>query len=242
MRPSSQDTQPSVTPTSGGIFQSLLEGTSTPRSDAEDPLIGRTLGEYVVRRRLGVGGMGLVYEGEQPLIHRRVAIKVLKPELVQQPELLRPLLAEARAVSAVHHPGIIDIFGFGDLPGVGQYIVMEFLDGEPLDAAITRRAPFPAAEVLHVLDQVLAALGAAHAAGVIHRDMKPSNVFLARDSAGSTYVKLLDFGLAKHADVPHGLARQTRQSVMVGTPEYMSPEQAMGQTVGPMSDLYAVGV
>jgi serine/threonine protein kinase len=243
MRPSSQDTQPAVTPPpSGGVFSSLLEGTATPRNDAEDPLIGRMLGEYVVRRRLGVGGMGLVYEGEQPLIHRRVAIKVLKPELVQQPELLRPLLAEARAVSAVHHPGIIDIFGFGDLPGVGQYIVMEFLDGEPLDLAITRRAPFPAADVIHVLDQVLAALGAAHAAGVIHRDMKPSNVFLARDSAGSTYVKLLDFGLAKQADVPHGLARQTRQSIMVGTPEYMSPEQAMGQTVGPMSDLYAVGV
>jgi serine/threonine-protein kinase len=224
------------------VFSSLLEGTATPKNDAEDPLIGRTLGEYVVRRRLGVGGMGLVYEGEQPLIHRRVAIKVLKPELVQQPELLRPLLAEARAVSAVNHPGIIDIFGFGDVPGVGQYIVMEFLDGEPLDLAITRRAPFAAVEVIHVLDQVLAALGAAHAAGVIHRDMKPSNVFLARDSAGSTYVKLLDFGLAKHADVPHGLARQTRQSIMVGTPEYMSPEQAMGQTVGPMSDLYAVGV
>lgn len=227
---------------SGSLETTMPWDDDAPTSEPTDLLIGMTLGEYVVKRRLGTGGMGLVYEAEQPMIGRRVAIKVLKPELTSNPDQTRTLLAEARASNAIRHRGIIDIFGFGLIPGVGQYLVMEYLEGEALDELIHRRAPMIAPDAIPILDETLAALSAAHAEGVIHRDLKPSNIFMVSESTGTSYVKLLDFGLARQAQVPHGLAHQTRASVMVGTAEYMAPEQACGQAVGPMSDLYALGV
>lgn len=207
-----------------------------------DPLIGLKLGEYELRQRIGVGGMGLVYDGIQPVIGKRVAVKVLRPELAQAPEQVARLLAEARAVNAIRHRGIIDIFGFGQVPDGRQYIVMEFLDGTPLDAYLAEKGRLPVPEALLILDEVLAALGAAHGAGVVHRDLKPSNIFLVRQPDGSRYVKLLDFGLAKQAQTPTGRTAQTRTDMVVGTPEYMAPEQARGMEVGPMTDLYAMGV
>ncbi len=208
-----------------------------------DPLIGMKLGEYELRSRIGVGGMGFVYDGIQPLIGKRVAVKVLRPELAQAPEQVARLLAEARAVNAIRHRGIIDIFGFGQVPDGRQYIVMEFLDGQPLDGYLAEKIRLPPTEALSILDEVLAALGAAHGAGVVHRDLKPSNIFLVREPGGTRYVKLLDFGLAKQGQ-SGAAARtaQTRTDMVVGTPEYMAPEQARGQAVGPMTDLYAMGV
>ncbi len=208
-----------------------------------DPLIGMKLGEYELRSRIGVGGMGFVYDGIQPLIGKRVAVKVLRPELAQAPEQVARLLAEARAVNAIRHRGIIDIFGFGQVPDGRQYIVMEFLDGQPLDGYLAEKGRLPPTEALSILDEVLAALGAAHGAGVVHRDLKPSNIFLVREPGGTRYVKLLDFGLAKQGQ-SGAAARtaQTRTDMVVGTPEYMAPEQARGQAVGPMTDLYAMGV
>ncbi|MFP2913241.1 serine/threonine-protein kinase, partial [Pyxidicoccus sp. 3LFB2] len=208
----------------------------------KDPLIGLKLGEYELRTRVGVGGMGLVYEGIQPLIGKRVAVKVLRPELAHSTEQVERLLAEARAVNAIRHRGIIDIFGFGQVPDGRQYIVMEFLDGQALDAVLTEKNRLPVQEALSLLDEVLAALAAAHGAGVVHRDLKPSNIFLVRQPDGSRYVKVLDFGLAKRAQTPTGRSAQTRTDMVVGTPEYMAPEQARGQEVGPMTDLYALGV
>ncbi|WP_338275256.1 serine/threonine-protein kinase [Corallococcus caeni] len=207
-----------------------------------DPLIGLKLGEYELRSRIGVGGMGLVYDGIQPLIGKRVAVKVLRPELAHSSEQVARLLAEARAVNAIRHRGIIDIFGFGQLPDGRQYIVMEYLDGQPLDAILAEKGRLPVPEALSLLDEVLAALGAAHGAGVVHRDLKPSNIFLVRQPDGSRYVKLLDFGLAKRGEGPTVRTAQTRTDMVVGTPEYMAPEQARGQSVGPMTDLYAMGV
>lgn len=208
-----------------------------------DPLIGMKLGEYELRSRIGVGGMGFVYDGIQPLIGKRVAVKVLRPELAQAPEQVARLLAEARAVNAIRHRGIIDIFGFGQVPDGRQYIVMEFLDGQPLDAYLAEKGRLPPTEALSILDEVLAALGAAHGAGVVHRDLKPSNIFLVREPGGTRYVKLLDFGLAKQGQSgAAGRTAQTRTDMVVGTPEYMAPEQARGQAVGPMTDLYAMGV
>jgi serine/threonine protein kinase len=208
-----------------------------------DPLINMKLGEYELRSRIGVGGMGFVYDGIQPLIGKRVAVKVLRPELAQAPEQVARLLAEARAVNAIRHRGIIDIFGFGQVPDGRQYIVMEFLDGQPLDAYMAEKGRLPPTEALSILDEVLAALGAAHGAGVVHRDLKPSNIFLVKEPGGSRYVKLLDFGLAKQGQGgSSGRTAQTRTDMVVGTPEYMAPEQARGQAVGPMTDLYAMGV
>jgi serine/threonine protein kinase len=208
---------------------------------AQDPLSGLKVGEYELRQRIGVGGMGLVYEGIQPLIGKRVAVKVLRPELAAAEEQVARLLAEARAVNAIRHRGIVDIFGFGQVPDGRQYIIMEFLEGVALDAYLAEKGRLPVSEVLDILDEVLSALGAAHGAGVVHRDLKPSNIFLVRQPDGSRYVKLLDFGLAKMG-LPTGRTAQTRTDMVVGTPEYMAPEQARGQPVGPMTDLYALGV
>ncbi|HZI16612.1 MAG TPA: serine/threonine-protein kinase, partial [Myxococcus sp.] len=213
-----------------------------PAGEPRDPLIGLRLGEYELRSRVGVGGMGLVYEGIQPLIGKRVAVKVLRPELAHSTEQVERLLAEARAVNAIRHRGIIDIFGFGQVPDGRQYIIMEFLDGQALDTVLAEKTRLPVQEALSLLDEVLAALASAHGAGVVHRDLKPSNIFLVRQPDGSRYVKVLDFGLAKRAQTPTGRSAQTRTDMVVGTPEYMAPEQARGQEVGPMTDLYALGV
>ncbi|WP_043709346.1 serine/threonine-protein kinase [Corallococcus macrosporus] len=213
-----------------------------PAAMHKDPLIGLKLGEYELRSRIGVGGMGLVYEGIQPLIGKRVAVKVLRPELAHSTEQVERLLAEARAVNAIRHRGIIDIFGFGQVPDGRQYIVMEYLEGQALDAVLTEKSRLPVQEALALLDEVLAALAAAHGAGVVHRDLKPSNIFLVQQPDGSRYVKVLDFGLAKRGQGPTGRTAQTRTDMVVGTPEYMAPEQARGQEVGPMTDLYALGV
>ena len=176
------------------------DGTLVP-----DALVGQHLGEYVVRRHIGSGGMGIVYEGEHLTIGRKVAIKLLRQELSQGAQA-RGLLAEARAASAIRHRGIIDIFGFGQQPGIGQYLVMEYLEGSPLDELIQARAPLPLAEAIALLGEVLDALSAAHAVGVIHRDLKPSNIFVARQSNGTESIKVLDFGLAKRSTTPQGTA------------------------------------
>jgi serine/threonine-protein kinase len=233
-----------VMPTTGRLDaedSSEQSGEAWEATVAKDFLVGKQIGEYVVRRRIGNGGMGVVYEGEHPAIGRKVAIKILRPD-ASEGVRSRELLAEARAASAIRHRGIIDIFGFGTLKGVGQYLVMEYLNGRPLDEVIMDQAPMPPGEVIRILDEVLAALSAAHAEGVIHRDLKPGNIFLVRESNGSVYVKVLDFGLAKRSEAPGGNTPQTRASMIVGTPEYMAPEQACGQPVGPRTDLYAVGI
>ena len=206
----------------------------------QDPLVGRQLGEYVMRQRIGSGGMGVVYEGEHTTIGRKVAIKLIREEHANSPHA-RDLLTEARAASAIRHHGIIDVHGFGHQPGIGQFLVMEYLEGRPLNELITERAPLPASEALPLLCEVLDALSAAHAAGVIHRDLKPSNIFVVRESNGSEYIKVLDFGLAKRS-APDGTSAQTHSNLIVGTPQYMSPEQALADPVSPQTDLYAVGV
>jgi serine/threonine-protein kinase len=231
-----------VMPTTGRLDEDTeADSGAWEATVGKDFLVGKQIGEYVVRRRIGNGGMGVVYEGEHPAIGRKVAIKILRPD-ASEGVRSRELLAEARAASAIRHRGIIDIFGFGTLKGVGQYLVMEYLNGRPLDEVIMDQAPMPPGEVIRILDEVLAALSAAHAEGVIHRDLKPGNVFLVRESNGSVYVKVLDFGLAKRSEAPGGNTPQTRASMIVGTPEYMAPEQACGQPVGPRTDLYAVGI
>ncbi len=210
-----------------------------------DPVIGTSVSGYLVKGRLGSGGMGIVYEGEQQTIGKRVAIKVLRPEVAENPDVVERLVAEARAVNQVGHRGIIDVFAFGELPDGRQCIVMEYLDGESLDAILNtyvrERRVMPTGDVLVILDETLSALAAAHAAGVIHRDLKPSNIFLCKQRDGARYVKLLDFGIAK-LGVLGNATPQSRASLMMGTPSYMAPEQAKGGNIGPAMDLYAVGI
>lgn len=204
-------------------------------------LTGRKIGEYEIVSRVGVGGMGAVYEGKQPLIGKRVAVKVLLPSLSNEQELVERFLAEARSVNEIRHRGIVDIFSFGQLPEGSHYFVMEYLQGDPFDKIIKQRAPLPLAEALGWADEMLDALDAAHSAGIIHRDIKPSNLFLVNTGRGRPYVKLLDFGIAKLGVLQGEATPQTRASVILGTPDYISPEQARGKPISPQTDLYALG-
>ncbi|WP_275899143.1 serine/threonine-protein kinase [Pyxidicoccus caerfyrddinensis] len=227
---------PVIPPKAGFSPESFSE-----ESEKQQSFIGQRIGEYVVRRYVGSGGMGVVYEGEHLTLGRKVAIKFIREDVPRGPHA-RGLLSEARAASAIRHHGIIDVFGFGHQPGLGQYLVMEYLEGRPLSEVIQERAPLALADAVPLLCEVLEALSAAHAAGVIHRDLKPGNIFVVRQSNGTEHIKVLDFGLAKRADVPNGTTAQTHSNLIVGTPQYIAPEQAMGEAVGPSTDLYAAGV
>jgi eukaryotic-like serine/threonine-protein kinase len=200
---------------------------------------GTPVGEYVVRGKIGGGGMGQVYAGEQPLIGKQVAIKVLSSDLLQDQPTVQRLLEEARAVNLIRHPNIIDIFSFGTLPDRRPYFVMEFLEGESLEAVIARDA-VSAADLTAVCEQLCQALGAAHAAGFVHRDLKPDNLWLERKPGQAPRLKVLDFGIAKNLRAPSpGL---TVQGQVMGTAHYMAPEQALARTVDGRTDIYATGV
>jgi serine/threonine protein kinase len=215
-----------------------VAGAATER---KDPLVGQTLGGYVVKHFLGRGGMSVVYLAEQPDIGKAVAIKILKNDVVSDADQLRRLMEEARIVSSLHHRGIVDVFTFGTLEDGRPYLVMEFLEGEPLDGYLAREGRMSPEDAVAVLDEVFAAMAVAHHAGVVHRDLKPVNLFWAFDSSALRYIKILDFGLAKRSQQPNGFATQTAFRP-AGTPEYMAPEQARGERVSPRSDLYSLGV
>ncbi|RKH62939.1 serine/threonine protein kinase [Corallococcus llansteffanensis] len=216
--------------------------TSDPvsRSSAPmDPLLGTQVGEFIIEERIGAGGMGVVYRAVHPLIGKQTAIKVMRLELVSQQQVQR-LLVEARSVNAIQHPGIIDIFGFGSLPDGRPYVIMELLQGRPLSDFVRGRTRMSLESVVWVLDQMLAALGAAHQAGVVHRDLKPANVFVVESAKAPATLKLVDFGIAKLME--SGESPLTSEGAIIGTPEFMAPEQIRGAAVGPATDLYAVGV
>jgi eukaryotic-like serine/threonine-protein kinase len=204
-----------------------------------DALIGARIGDYVIEERIAAGGMGVVYRAVHPLLKRAVAVKVVRPESATDEVLSQRFLREAQALAAIRHPGIVGIENFGKLPDGREYMVMEYLDGETLEARFVRQKKLSLEQLLPLLDETLEALAAAHAVGVVHRDLKPSNIFLLAGSSKQK-VKLLDFGLAKQH---RGLGAVNTQASMVGgTPQYVSPEQANGQTATARSDLYSFGV
>ncbi len=207
--------------------------------DAADPLLGTTLGSFRLVKRIGQGGMGTVYLGEQTLIGSRVAVKVLHEHLASDPSLVARFYAEARAVNLIVHPNIVNIFDMNVVPPRRFYLVMEYLEGESLSSAAPGR--MRAEVALPLLIQVCHALSAAHRHGVLHRDLKPENVFLCRREGPVPFVKILDFGIAKlfGGELQEG---QTTAGFIVGTPEYMAPEQATGETLDGRADLYALGV
>lgn len=209
-----------------------------PVSSAVDPLIGATLGESTVLAPLGSGAMGLVYRGEQPATGRPVAIKVLKRDFAADPNYLRRFIEEARSLSACRHPGIVDIFDFGTLPSGEPYLVMELIEGESLEAFLAREGALPPATALSIIIPLCSALSAAHAAGIIHRDLKPANIVLVKLADGTTFPKLLDFGLARRGE---GGGAKVRQTSIGGTPLYIAPEQARGEEISAQTDLYSLG-
>jgi hypothetical protein len=204
----------------------------------KDRLLGRVIADrYRLESRLGVGGMGAVYRARHLLIDRVVAIKILQPERRGEEHFRAWFLREARAVNRINHANIVDINDFGETEDGLAYLVMELLVGEGLSNVITR-GPMDLAISADVLEQVTAALARAHDLGVVHRDLKPDNIYLINKGGRRNFVKLLDFGLAR-------LSRDGRlaaKGAVFGTPEYMSPEQARGEDATPSSDLYSIGV
>ncbi len=202
---------------------------------------GTMVGEYRIERKLGAGTFGDVYAGEQPVIGKRVAVKVLNRRFASDPVMVSRFVAEARAVNKIRQRNIIDIFSFGVLPGLDRhYFVMELLDGLTLSALLDRTGALPVALVLPIVRGIADALDAVHEAGITHRDLKPDNVFLARERDGSYFPKLLDFGIAKL--IGHDVAHKTGSGMVLGTPRYMSPEQARGKPADHRADIYALGV
>jgi serine/threonine-protein kinase len=202
---------------------------------------GTMVGEYRIAHKLGAGTFGDVYAGEQPVIGKRVAVKVLNRRFASDPVMVSRFVAEARAVNKIRQRNIIDIFSFGVVPGLDRhYFVMELLDGMTLGALLDRTGRLPVALVLPVVRGIADALDAVHEAGITHRDLKPDNVFLARERDGSYFPKLLDFGIAKLLD--EDVAHKTGSGMVLGTPRYMSPEQARGKKADHRSDIYALGV
>jgi serine/threonine-protein kinase len=196
---------------------------------------------YVIDGEIGKGGMGVVYSATHPIIGKRAAIKVLKSEVSRSPIIVERFIQEARAVNQIQHPNIIDIFAFGNLPDGRAYHVMDLLIGESLRKRLRRGALHPS-EAASVIEQMASALSAAHDKGFIHRDFKPDNIFLVEQDGRWPDVKLLDFGLAKLMPEAGIAPFQTKTGVMLGTPEYMSPEQARGVGVDYRTDIYALGV
>ena len=203
---------------------------------------GSQVGAYRVLKQIGAGGMGAVWLAEHAMLGRRAAIKVLHNEYSQKQEIVARFFNEARAATAISDPGIVQIFDFGYHTDGSAYIVMELLDGEPLDKRLHQSGTLPVTTALRIMRQVASSLGAAHARGIVHRDLKPENIFLVRDPevASGERAKILDFGIAKLAGDQVGVKTQT--SAVMGTPTYMSPEQCRGAGhVDQRSDIYSLG-
>jgi eukaryotic-like serine/threonine-protein kinase len=196
-------------------------------------------GEYRLRRKLGEGGFGAVYEAEHPVLKRRAAVKVLHEAAGRDSDAVLRFIAEAQAVNQIRNRHIVDVFSFGKLADGRHFYVMDLLEGEPLDRCLGRLERFDLPTAVQLLRPIAEALDTAHAAGIVHRDIKPQNIFLTWDANGETIPKLLDFGMAKLlADA----TVQTQSGTPIGTPLYMSPEQARGEKVDGRSDVYALGI
>ncbi|HEX7699696.1 MAG TPA: serine/threonine-protein kinase [Kofleriaceae bacterium] len=212
----------------------------TPDPDLD---VGQVIGEYQIEEKVGQGGFGTVYRAVHPLIGKVVAIKVLARKFSADPEMISRFIAEARSVNQIRHRHIIDIFLFGSLPDGRAYYVMEYLDGEALDALIDREKRLTLVQALPILRAIARALDAAHAKGITHRDLKPENVFLVRDADNNeVWPKLLDFGIAKLMGNEEAQKHKTRTGIPIGTPFYMSPEQCRGKDVDHRTDYYAFGI
>lgn len=214
---------------------------ATPLEDAreQDPLIGAILaGTYHIIRLIGEGGMGRVYEAQHTrLSNRRLAIKLLHDDMARQPEILARFEREAESASTIAHPNVVEVLDINRLEDGRPYIVCEYLQGEELGTLLERVGTLPVETAVRIVRQICRALMAAHERGIVHRDVKPENVFLVGD-ARAPRVKVIDFGISKQND---DSAKLTRTGMVMGTPAYMAPEQARGEHVDHRADIYAVG-
>ena len=212
-----------------------------------DPLVGQVVeGRYRIIRQIGEGGMGVVYEAIHIAIEKRVALKVLRDDFSAKADVVERFRQEAKAASRIGHEHIVDISDFGETPQGNGFFVMEMLVGEDLSGLLAKEKALPARRAAKIVIQCCKALGAAHAKGIVHRDMKPENIFMVRrDDEVEDFAKIVDFGIAKMNDIetPGAPGRKlTKTGMIFGTPEYMSPEQAAGKQLDHRVDIYAMGV
>jgi hypothetical protein len=224
-------------------LEELVEAVLSERLPREppvpDPYVGRVIDRrYVIESLIAAGGMGLVYRCRHSVLGKRLAIKIIRGDVAQMPDGADRFLLEAKAASAIGHEHIVDIADFGALPDGSPYLVMEYLDGISLASLLRNEPELGIARIARIATQIAEGLGAAHAAGIVHRDLKPDNVFVL-DRKGEDFVKILDFGVARMA---HYTKKLTQAGTIVGTPHYMSPEQALGLEVDHRGDIYALGV
>jgi eukaryotic-like serine/threonine-protein kinase len=200
----------------------------SPQMQPAESLVGTVLeGAYRIEGMLGEGGMGAVYAATQLRLDKRVAVKVMARELAANPEALARFHREAQITSGLGHPHIVQVFDFSTTPTGEPFLVMEFLEGEGLDHRLRRVGRLPLKDVVHIVKQVSSALAATHAKAIVHRDLKPGNIYLLGVAGEKDFVKVLDFGISK---VRAASTKLTRTSSIMGTPNYMSPEQAKGNT------------
>jgi serine/threonine protein kinase len=221
-------------------------GTPPPRPARATELVGATLsGRYLITRKVGQGGMGAVYEATHMLIGKRVAVKVLLEKYARREAIVQRLEQEARLASSCQNEHIIDITDFGTTEDGRTFVVMEYLEGESMSECLARETRLPEQRILRIVSQAASALAAAHAKGIVHRDVKPENLFLLRRK-DQDFVKVVDFGISKSlraSDEAEEQPRLTQTGMVLGTPLYMSPEQARGDDeLDARVDIYALGV
>ncbi|MQA89711.1 MAG: protein kinase [Gemmatimonas sp.] len=220
----------------------LAAGPGRSAPDPEDDLVGSTLaGRYHILRRLGEGAMGNVYLGEHVKIGRQDAIKVLRNNLATDRDAIARFLRGTRNVSAIRHPNVCTIYDYSDTEDGLQFVAMEFVPGETLKDLLHRAGVLPLARAVDITAQTAEALEAAHAAGIVHRDLKPANIMVMQSRTGTDEVKVVDFDIAKGRE-DGDEEEVTRLGFVIGTPEYMSPEQLVGERLDGRSDIYSLAL
>jgi serine/threonine-protein kinase len=217
---------------------------ATPSSDKAAPAdrIGQLIsGRYRIASLLGEGGMGAVYLAEHTLMRKRFALKLLHPDMAENQEVLARFRREAEAAAQVEHPNIVAATDFGQTEDGAFFLVLEYVDGITLRATL-KEGSLDVVRALYIARQIALALGRAHGAGIVHRDLKPENVMLVKKNEDPDFVKVLDFGIAR-LEPPPGASAQllTQAGMLMGTPQYMAPEQAVGDRATHRADLYSLG-
>lgn len=203
-------------------------------------MIGARINNYEILERIAQGGVGDIYLAKHPSIGKKVAVKLLRRPFSEAPGTIQRFFHEARIVTELHHPNLVDVLDFGQTPQGDCYIIMEYLEGKLLSTLIKEEAPLSASMIAHIGLQICSALSVAHHKKVIHRDLKSDNIFLIERDSTENFVKLFDFGIAKLPSSEDSIL--TLEGTTLGTPAYMSPEQATGRPINGQTDIYALGV